>query len=92
MVKCIAQSCKSMSELTISICWAYVILTKLSNICHHDLLKVFKHTIRIDRLINMTFEKQKQTGVRIPYKNINMSTLHLAEHLCLIQTKHSQIL
>ena len=29
---------------------------KLSNICHHDLLKVLKHPIRIDRLINMTFE------------------------------------
>ena len=47
--------------------------TKLSNICHHDLLKVLKNPIRIDRLINMTFEKQLQTGVRIPYKNINMS-------------------
>ena len=32
--------------------------TKLSNICHHDLLKVLKHPIKIDRLINMTFEKQ----------------------------------
>ena len=47
--------------------------TKLSNICHHDLLKVLKHPIIIDKLINMTFEKQKRTGVRIPYKNINMS-------------------
>ena len=47
--------------------------TKLSNFCHHDLLKVLKHPIRIDRLINMTFEKQEQTGVRIPYKNINVS-------------------
>ena len=43
--------------------------TKLSNICHHDLLKVLKHPIRIDRLIDMTFEKQQQSGARIPYKN-----------------------
>ena len=47
--------------------------TKLSNICRHDLSTVLKHHIRIDRLINMTFKKQYQTGVRIPYKNINMS-------------------
>ena len=46
---------------------------KLSNICHHDLLEVLNHPIRIDRLINMPFEKQLQTCVRIPYKNINMS-------------------
>ena len=42
--------------------------TELSNIFHHDLLKVLKHPIRIDRLINMTFEKQLQTGVRILFK------------------------
>ena len=44
--------------------------TKLSNTYHHDLSKVLKHPIRIGRLINMNFEKQLQTGVRIPYKNI----------------------
>ena len=94
MIKCIAQFCQSLSELKRSIHWYY--FTKLSNICHHDLLKVLKHSIRIDRLINMTFEKQYQTGVRIPYKTLTsqsqMSRPHLAEHQCPIQTKHSQIL
>ena len=47
--------------------------TKLSNICDHDLLKVLKHPIRIDRLINVTYEKQLQTGVRTPFKYVNMS-------------------
>ena len=47
--------------------------TKLSNICRHGLSKVLKHPNRIYKLMNMTFKKQWQTGVRIPYKNINMS-------------------
>ena len=32
--------------------------TKLSNTCLHDLSKVLKHPIRMDRLINMPFKEQ----------------------------------
>ena len=45
---------------------------KLSNICRHDLKNVLKHSVRIDRLINMTFKKHNKLVLEFPLK-INMS-------------------
>ena len=60
--------------------------TKLSSICHHNLSKMLKYPIRIDRLINVTVKKQYQTGVRIAYKNINtvVNAIPGSKHLYLI--------
>ena len=54
--------------------------TKLSNICHHDILKVLKHTIRMDRLINMKFEKKNNNKLvskfPIKHKHVNHRCQH----------------